>query len=216
MPPIISIVGPSNSGKTTFLVKLIAALTARGYRVATVKHTSEDISFDKPDKDTWRHLEAGSSVTTAVSGEQMALIRRLDTGFSLHDIARLLGEDYDIILTEGFKKGDAPKIEVHRRESGARLQGVKKIIAVATDETLEESVRQFPLDDAAPLADFIEQGFLKPQSERLSVYVNGVPLTLSAFPRELVTNVLLAMADSLKGVGKVENLDISLRRRGGD
>jgi len=212
MPPVISIVGPSNSGKTTFLVKLVAALVSRGYRVATAKHTAEDISFDKPDKDTWRHLEAGSGATAAVSSTQLALIQRLEADFKLDELTRLLGEEYDLILTEGFKQGDAPKIEVHRRVSGPRLEGVSKIIAVATDEPLGEGVRQFPLDDAVPLADFIEQGFLKPQAERLSVYVNGKPLALSVFPREFVTNVLLAMAASLKGVGEIEDLDISLHR----
>ena len=181
MPPVISIVGPSDSGKTTFLVKLVAELTARGYRIATAKHTSEDISFDKPDKDTWRHLEAGSGATAAVSSTQLALIRRLDTEFKHDDLARLLGEEYDLILTEGFKQGDAPKIEVHRRVTGPRLEGVSKIIAVATDEPLGEGVRQFPLDDAVPIADFIERDFLKPQAERLSVYVNGKPLVLSVF-----------------------------------
>ena len=116
------------------------------------------------------------------------------------------------ILTEGFKLSDAPKIEVHRREVGPPLKGIKKLIATVTDEPLETKGRQFSPGDIIGLADFIEVGFIVPQRERLAVYVNGSPLSLSTFPRELVTNVLLAMVSSLKRVGRVRSLDISLRR----
>ena len=62
MPPIISIVGKSNSGKTTFLEKVVRELKRRGYRVAVVKHSTHDIKIDQPGKDTWRLAQAGSDV----------------------------------------------------------------------------------------------------------------------------------------------------------
>ncbi|MBA7696653.1 hypothetical protein ES703_105303 [subsurface metagenome] len=215
MPPIVSIVGRSKSGKTTLLEKLIGELTARGYRVATIKHTPQGMSFDKPDKDSWRHLQAGSAATIVSSRDEMVLIKPVTQEISLGETARLLGEDYDLILTEGFKLDDAPKIEVHRREVGPPLSGIKKLIAVVTDEPLETKVRQFSLEDINGLADLVEAGFIKPQRERLSLYVNNVPLSLSTFPKELVTNILLAMVSSLKGVGEVRSLDIFLRRGSG-
>ena len=215
MPSIISIVGRSGSGKTTLLEKLIAELTSRGYRVATAKHIHGDMSFDKPNKDTWRHLEAGSEATIAFSKDSLVLVKPISQETDLDEIARLLGEDYDIIITEGFKHSGAPKIEVHRREVGAPLSGITKIIAVATDEPLETGTRQFSLDDIKPMADLIVKGFIDPQRERLSVYVNNTPLSLSVFPKEFFTNVLLAMVTSLKGVGKVKSLDVFLRRDSG-
>jgi molybdopterin-guanine dinucleotide biosynthesis protein B len=212
MPPIVSIIGRSKSGKTTLVEKLITELSSRGYRVATVKHTPHGMSFDKPDKDSWRHLQAGSVAAVASSEDKIAFIRPVAPPKTLDGIARILGEDCDLILAEGFKHDDAPKVEVHRREVGPLLSGIKKLVAVVTDEPLEIKTRQFGFEDTKGLADRLEDGFIKPQRERLSVYVNDVPLSLSTFPREFVTNVLLAMASSLKGVGKVRSLDIFLRR----
>jgi len=57
MPPIVSIVGRAKSGKTTLIEKLIEELKSRGYRVATIKHASQGMTFDEPDKDSWRQSQ---------------------------------------------------------------------------------------------------------------------------------------------------------------
>ena len=213
MPSIVSIVGNSKSGKTTLIEKLIRELKARGYRVATIKHAPQGMTLDEPDKDSWRHIQAGSEATVISSQDRVVLIRPVASDVTLNEIAHLFGEDYDIILTEGFKQDNAPKIEAHRRETGPPLSDIKKLIAIATDEPLETKTRQFSLDDIKGLADLLEQGFIKPQSERLSLYVNNVPVPLSTFPKKLITNVLVAMTSSLKGVGEVKSLEVFLRRR---
>jgi molybdopterin-guanine dinucleotide biosynthesis protein B len=212
MPPIVSIVGRAKSGKTTLMEKLIGELASRGYRVATIKHTPEGMSFDMPGKDSWRHLQAGSEATMVSAPDRMVLVRTVTREATLEEMARLLGEDYDIIIAEGFKHDDAPKIEVHRREVAPPLSNIKKLIAVVTDEPLDTKVRQFSLEDVKGLADLLETGFIEPQRERTSLYINGVPISLSTFPREFITSVLLAMASSLKGVGEVKSLDVFLRR----
>jgi len=212
MPPVVSIVGKSESGKTTLMEKLLGELKSRGYRVATVKHTAEKLSFDEPGKDSWRHIQAGSEATLISSPDKVVLIKPTKTKISLEQIARLIGEDYDIILTEGFKVSNAPKIEVHRKQAGPPLASVKKLIAIATDEPLETKARQFSLEDIKGLADLLEKGFIKPQRERVSLYVNNAPVVLSSFPKQIVSNILLALASSLKGVKKIKSLEIFLRK----
>jgi len=212
MPPIVSIVGRAKSGKTTLMEKLIRELASRGCRVATIKHTPEGMSFDMPGKDSWQHLQAGSEATIVSAPDKMVLVRPVTRETTLEEMARLLGEDYDIIIAEGFKHDDAPKIEVHRREVAPPLSNVKKLIAVVTDEPLDTKARQFSLEDVKGLADLLETGFIKPQRERTSLYINSVPISLSTFPKEFITSVLLAMASSLKGVGEVRSLDVFLRR----
>jgi molybdopterin-guanine dinucleotide biosynthesis protein B len=212
MPPIVSIVGKSKSGKTTLMEKLIAELKSRGYRVATVKHAPQESSFDQPGKDSWRHTQAGSEAAIVSSSDKLVLIKPLGGEASFEQIAHLLGEDYDIILTEGFSQGDAPKIEVHRQQAGPPLARVRKRIAIATDEPLETKTRQFSLEDIKGLADLLEEGFIQPQRERLSLYVNNAPITLTLFPRQIIANILLALASSLKGVKKIKNLDIFYRK----
>jgi len=212
MPPLVSIVGRSKSGKTTLIEKLVGELKSRGYKVATIKHTPQGMTFDELGKDSWRHLQAGSEAVAITSPDRVILIRSVRQEPTLDEIVRFFGEDYDIILAEGFKQGDAPKIEVHRRQAGPPLSGIKKLIAVVTDEPLEAKTRQFSLQDIEGLADLLEEGFIKPQQERLSLYVNKAPMSLSFFPKEIITNIILAMVSSLKGVGKVKSLEVFLRR----
>ncbi len=213
MPSIVSIVGNSKSGKTTLIEKLIRELQLCGYRVATIKHTLEATLFDEPNKASWRHIQAGSEATAISSKDKVVLIKPVASAPTLDEIAHLFGEDYDIILAEGFKQDNAPKIEVHRKETGPPLKNIKKLIAIATDEPIEIKTRHFSLDDVKGLADFLEEGFIKPQRERLSLYVNNAPIPLSTFPKEFIINVLMAMASSLKGVGEVRSLEVFLRKR---
>lgn len=213
MPPIISIIGISNSGKTTLMEKLIRELKSRNYRIATVKHTAEEATLDTPGKDTWRHLQAGSEVAVLASESGIVMMKTVTLENTLDEIAWLFGEDYDIILAEGFKQGNAPKIEVHRKEIGPPLKDIKELIAIATDEPLETETHQFSLVDIKGLVDFIEEGFIKSQGDRLSLYVNDTRIHLSKFPREIVTNILLAMAGSLKGIEKIASLKLFIRKR---
>jgi len=212
MPPIVSIVGKSKSGKTTLVEGLIRELKSRGYRVSSIKHTPQGVTFDEPDKDSWRHIQAGSEATVISAPDKIVLIKPLTQALTLDEIAHLIGEDCDIILAEGFKQDNAPKIEVHRKEVGPPLSSVKKLIAIATDEPLETKARQFSLQDIKGLADLLEKGFIKPRRERISLYVNNVSVSLTAFPREIISNILLTMVSCLKGVGEVRSLDISLRK----
>lgn len=163
MPPIISIVGESKSGKTTLIEKLISEMKSRGYKVATIKHSIHNLSFDREGKDSWRHIQAGSVATAVVSPDQVMLIKPLFKEPDLNKIVRLLGDDFDIVLTEGFKHSQVPKIEVHRKAASQPLSHVNNLIAVATDEPLENSARQFSLNDIKGIADFIEYGFIKPK-----------------------------------------------------
>ena len=212
MPPIVSIVGRSKSGKTTLIEKLIVELKSRGYHVATAKHTHRNMTLPESDKDSDRHLKAGSEASLIVDPHGLMMIRPLQKELNLAQIAQIFGEDYDLILTEGYKQDDAPKIEVHRKENAPPLTDVKKLFAVATDEPLDTKIRQFALDDIKAIADLLETGFINPNRERFTLLVNGVPIVLNAFTEEFVKNVTLAMADSLKGVGKIGTLKIFLKK----
>ena len=212
MPPVVSIVGKSRSGKTIVVERLIRELRSRAYRIATIKHAPQGASFDEPGKDSWRHIEAGSETVVVSSPNNIVLVKPVSEDASVEELARLLGEDYDIILAEGFKQGSAPKIEVHRKEVGVPLRDIKKLIAIVTDEPLETKVRQFSFEDSKGLADLLERGFIKPQKERISLYVNNIPVPLTTFPKQIIKNVLVAMVSCLKGVKEVTSLQIFLRK----
>jgi molybdopterin-guanine dinucleotide biosynthesis protein B len=210
MPPVVSIVGKAKSGKTTLLEKLIKELKSRGYRVATIKHTHHKITFDKPGKDSWRHLQAGSEAAMLCTDDNAFLIK--PGGYSLEQLVPLFGENYDIILTEGFSHEGAPKIEVRRREAGPPLPSPTNVIAIASDEPVDTGVQHFSLEDAKSVSDFLEKEFIRPGQEKVSLYVNGQAIPLTQFPKQVVTNVLSALASSLKGVKKIKSLEFFLRK----
>ena len=158
--PMISVVGKSNTGKTTLLEKLVAELKRRGYRVATVKHDTHGFDIDRPGKDSWRHAQAGSDVVVLSGPNRLAMIEKREQEMTLNEIADRV-TNVDIILTEGYKRGDRPKIEVSRREKSSELLCTEdELIAIATDQPFDMNVPQFGLDDAVGLVDLIEEKFL--------------------------------------------------------
>ena len=78
MIPIVSIVGKSDSGKTTLIEKLLPELGRRGYRVATVKHDVHGFEVDREGKDSWRHKKAGAHTVVISSPLKVAVIRDVD------------------------------------------------------------------------------------------------------------------------------------------
>lgn len=161
MIPIISVVGKSNVGKTTLLEKLLPELKKRGYRVATIKHDVHGFSIDQPGKDTWKHARAGADIVVISSFEKMATIEKVDRERTLDEIGAKL-ENVDIIITEGYKRQDKPKIEVHRAEvSDTLLCEKEELFALATDTPFNMGVPEFDLDDSSGLVDLIEKEFLQ-------------------------------------------------------
>ena len=160
LPPIVSVVGKSDTGKTTLMVRLIAELKRRGYRVATVKHDVHSFDIDTPGKDSWRHAAAGSDVVFIASPQKLAMIRKLDFEWSIDKIAGMCA-DVDIVLTEGYKRGDKSKIEVSRKEKGTELLcDSSELLAIATDQFFDLDVPQFDLDDSEGLVDLLEECML--------------------------------------------------------
>jgi molybdopterin-guanine dinucleotide biosynthesis adapter protein len=163
--PVLSVVGKSGVGKTTALEKLIREIKDRGYRVATVKHDAHGFEVDMPGKDSWRHAQAGSDVVVISGPRKMALIRRLEREMPLDEIVGLVG-DVDLVITEGYKRGDKPKIEISRLERGTELLcETEELVAIMADYPVNMPVPQFGLDDAVGVVSLLEERFLKGTSE---------------------------------------------------
>ena len=159
--PVVSFVGRSDSGKTTALEGVIRELTARGYRVATVKHHVHDFEIDVPGKDSWRHARAGAVVTMVSAPHKLAVLRDVDRETTLDELVEAAGK-VDILLTEGFRIAGSVRVEVARSARSAELLcSPDELFALLTDGDHDcGSVPVFSLDDTAGVADLIERTFL--------------------------------------------------------
>lgn len=120
-PPILSIVGKKNSGKTSLVVALAAELGRRGLQVATLKHGHHGFEIDQPGTDSWRHFnEGGAEAVVMVAADKVALVMRTAEEERPQALVDRLfsGRGYHIVLAEGYKHGPFPKIEVFRRAAG--------------------------------------------------------------------------------------------------
>ena len=151
--PVYSVVAYSGTGKTTLLEKLIPEFKRRGLRVAVVKHDAHEFEIDHEGKDSWRMTKAGADVTVVACASHAAIMenRYVDTETLLSRIT-----DVDLILTEGFKHGNYPKIGVFREAAGKPLPGVEGgYLAVLSDVSLQTEATCLAIDDIAGLADLI-------------------------------------------------------------
>jgi len=215
MQPIISIVGKSESGKTTLLEGLIIELKQRGYKVAVIKHSGEDFELDEVSKDSWRFSQAGSEVSVISSSHKLAVIKNLEGDLSPQDLSNFICWDYDLILTEGFKQSNHPKIEVHRKKQGKELLSPpEQLLAVVTDEPLDVDVPQFSRDEVPKITDLIEKTLLAQQrKEDIDLFINDAYIPINQSTKSLLFRTLVAMVSGLKSVNKVKSLRIFLRRK---
>jgi molybdopterin-guanine dinucleotide biosynthesis adapter protein len=158
---VLGVAGFKNSGKTTLVVRLVAELTRRGYRVSTVKHAHHSFDIDHEGRDSYRHREAGASEVAVVSRYRWALMHELGGMESdeptLDDILDKL-EPCDLVLVEGYKRDrNHSKIEIRDvRQDSPRLIDDPTVIAMAANGAVEDAgVPVFDRDDIAGLADFV-------------------------------------------------------------
>ena len=161
MIPVFSVVGSkSNMGKTTVLCNIIRELKTRGYRVATIKHDVHGFDIDHPGKDTWLHGQAGADIVSISSAKKMAIIEKLEKEYTLDEMILKI-KNVDIIITEGYKEGDKPKLEVFRKEIGERLNSKDEdLFGIVTNKRFNKDIPQFEFDQIEEVVDLIENKFL--------------------------------------------------------
>lgn len=155
---LYGVVGWKNAGKTGLMERLVTEITARGISVSTVKHAHHTFDVDHPGKDSHRHRVAGAREVLLSSRNRVALMQELRDEEE-PSLAMLLTRlsPVDLVLIEGYKRDDHPKVEAHRAETGNPLIALEdptiRAVASDTELTLERPV--FDLNDTKGIADFI-------------------------------------------------------------
>ncbi len=158
MVAIISFVGKHNSGKTTLLTGIIRRLEQRGIKTAVIKHAHKGL--DLPGNfDSDQLFSAGASIVYASSPEFSLIYRKNQEEWSIEQIYAQIAGDVDLVITEGFKGKDFPKIEVLRQEISTSTLKITNVLARVTDFPLEDSVPTFTFDQQEEITAFILEYF---------------------------------------------------------
>ncbi len=162
--PIVSFIARPGHGKTTIIERLIPVFLRKGYRIGTIKHHVHDFEMDKPGKDTYRHKQAGARTTALSSPSGLGIITDVERDLSPGEIAALYFHEVDLILTEGYKGGSTPKIEVFRRAVSPHPLPDRNDtwLAFVTEDDLDSGLPEFDPDSPAGLADFLIEKLLTP------------------------------------------------------
>ena len=214
MTALVSFIGWHDSGKTTLAASVVRNLKNMGYRVAVIKSSSqENISFDTPNTDTYKHRQAGADAVMLVAPDQMVL-QSGKKDLSLVTLAHRYFPDVDIVIGEGFKHArHIAKIEVVRDPEQQLRREVTGVIAVATDLDIAADY-VFRLDEGAEIARFLEKRFLLGAgrgTEKTALLVDGRKIPLREFIQESLAGVVAGYVQTLKLTDEIKEIELRIR-----
>ncbi len=195
VPAIFGFYGSSNTGKTTLIVKIIEKLAKEGYKVATIKKTDKKIGIDKKEKDTWLHAQAGAGLVVFSSPCETDFI--VKENMKTKDIIQNISEMgcHDAILVEGAHDSSIPKIRLGDMEERDNTIGYYQ-------DNFEEIFKLIKKEiDKRTVLDNLN----------ISLRVNEKAVHLSEFPANIIKNGIVGMLGSLKGVDKIDEVEIRFK-----
>jgi molybdopterin-guanine dinucleotide biosynthesis adapter protein len=156
MSKIIGITGWKDVGKTHYASLIIKSLVKKGYQVGSIKHAHHDFDIDKPGTDSFKHREAGSSQAIISSAKRWAKITENNNEIekSLDELIQEFN-NVEIVVVEGFKKDNHPKIEILTKGFNNRNKEIKNVIAIVSDDLKDNIIPVFKENDIESLVEFI-------------------------------------------------------------
>ena len=131
---IVAFSGPSNSGKTTAIVKVASILQDNKFKVCIIKHDPKDKAmFDREGKDSFKFSQTGADVAV-VSPNKTTLFKKNSS--TIDEMIELF-QDFDYLLVEGLKTLEIPRISIFRDRLDESYFSVSN--AIACDETIDNS-----------------------------------------------------------------------------
>ena len=161
MTKVVGIVCWKDVGKTFFVTEIINLLVKKGYKVGTIKHAHHDFDIDKPGTDSFKHRQSSASEVIISSSKRWAKIieNNNKTEKKLNELLREF-IDVDLVIVEGFKNENHPKIEIIGQNSKIVNNEIKNVVAIVADRKTKSNIPLFMRNDVESLTEFIINKFL--------------------------------------------------------
>jgi molybdopterin-guanine dinucleotide biosynthesis protein B len=144
--------------KSELVRRLVVEFVARGLRVSSIKRVSDAVDLERQGSGTWKHRQAGASEVMVASASRFALLHEMPAGTTEPRVAALLAQmtPVDLVLLDGFKRSDYPKMEVvpSGRNAAVLAPNDPMILAITAEAPIAAHVPYLPLSDIRALADF--------------------------------------------------------------
>ncbi len=240
MPFIVSIIGYSNSGKTTLVEKLVPLIRKKGLRVGTVKHSSHGFSIDHPGKDSFRHKASGSEISVLSGPDSVALVRDTKASWGLGKIVKQYLQEMDIVLAEGYKNEEFLKIEImdksrntseeigkhhgpvssKEKNAGERIfsDEDQNLAAIVCDQEVDTKKKHFRRNDIELIGEYIYElyqadRFKSGEDRNIDVKINGKIIALNPFVKDILYQGITGMVGALKKTETMEDIDIRISKK---
>ena len=152
----IAFSGPSNSGKTSLIVK-VSNFLKESYQIAIVKHDPSDkATFDQTGKDSWKFQQTGAEVIVASPTRTTFFSQKRK---ELDEIIRIFG-DFDLLIVEGLKTLPLPRISIFRNEIDESYFEYSNAIAIddsidLTKYTIPDNLEILDLNNTSSIIEWI-------------------------------------------------------------
>ena len=136
----VAFTGPSNSGKTTLILKVARKLIhTHKLEVAIIKHDPKDKArFDVEGKDSYKFSDTGAEVIVTSDARTTYFSKKHS---ELEDMIRLF-DNFDVLLVEGLKSLPLPRISIFRNSMDSDY--FPFMDAVAIDESIDIAKYELP------------------------------------------------------------------------
>jgi molybdopterin-guanine dinucleotide biosynthesis protein B len=150
----VAIVGPSNSGKTELICRLVAWFQARGLAVAVLKH-SHHPNLGDTGKDTGRYRRAGAGNVALAGPGLLQITISLPSDPGAEEVLSSWAPDADLILVEGYKSSSLPKIALVGPNLEKVLTDFSQVIALVGETPGSSRLPVFTSEQVEELGRFI-------------------------------------------------------------
>ena len=157
---VFGIIGWKNSGKTHLVQKIISAINLKKLNVASIKHAHHSFDIDQPGTDSYLHRQSGADQVIISSANRWAKITELKT-LPEKKLSELVSEinSADVVIVEGFKNENHPKIEIIKEpddESSYIFKKIKNVVALVSDKNINSfENKQFKKNEINEIVNFI-------------------------------------------------------------